>query len=907
MVGEERDIHIKSNGIATLNTPPFSTDGRTTLQFQLAKVDISNFGLPTPRTFMISVYGADGQKQYEAYAGYELVDNKGIITAILPKLNNVNKIEIKNIADDTDYDELRLYNFSLTATVDTDWDYKARYSQFRMPVTYLNTVSETDTASEVQRVRDYYSEEEYYGIKHLYAFGIVSSEGAQAQIEVSSNDILRFINPNKEPQAVTVGTKEYWLSYGESDIKLETVVSGAQLTLPPAEKRVMVLQKMSKGNEIENKNNIPYYQIDGLNTKPIMSEDLEVLYYLNKYDQSKLYAYDVNTGKSTKCTDAVFDSLVDVKGKRYVLADRGSDRLLYDLQEGTETLCSGELTVPDYSLSKDYTSLKKASHLTGQGDVFHVFDYDRVTYLYQIQNGEFLKIYESNRYTSSGSFYDPELVFDASGNNMALYYNFTDKMPTIILFKKTDGVWTQTKTITLSDESSSFKFSNDANKLYFNRESKIYELDLKTDAEKELQEGSISMVCGDGRLLYIDADETYYYLYNPVNGERQRITQYSIVSGTDVWYSPDYNQIVYIAPNNMLARYILGSDKPLERYLLSFDGCASWYAFRGGRWLLASQSLKPSTEELSLNGMTAEELNAIKPVDFEKLYQNDTEVVTVHVAIYMTSNSNKVSPAISNITVQTVANQVEERLAAASYQGYNKADYRKINAIFPIENFRKPAECYYILALGNDWLYTYKEGKLVRLPLGADEIAEDVTQNWIEIKQYGMTAGELRNIPDDALNDLLLNENYANTEFGIIYVVRPDDISTEPYKVEFRIQADAQYFNYENMVMEITVNGIGMTFTTPDDLSKDAIDQFMSWLSGRQNGKGDIFYHLQTSGGQYFINYFMISNVNVYNKATYNPIVPSVFSEIADEQEEDTELEVSDPEVSDSADPSELE
>lgn len=884
VVEEEEDILIKPGGTAALQLDSISTDNRVKAVLDITFLD----KLPAAdQKIMLSVYGQENQKLYETYGALERTLIGQQIIFILPKLEQVSKIELKNLSEvgDNGSGIVRVSGLAINPLASVDWNFEYSNINRSKSVTYMNKVPSAAANAEVKKLSELYNIPEHYAVEHMYAYGLVSTETAQATLTVDAGEVVRFVNLNTEPVSVKMGTKDIWLNYGECDVLAEDTT----ITLPATDKKVAVLYVASYGDEFENKNNIPYYFVDGLNTTPIMSEDGTVLYYLNKYDQSKLYAYDVNTGESTKCTDAIFGSLVDVKSKRYVLADRGSDRLLYDLQEGTETICPEE-----YS--------KQPEYLSAQGDVLYVSDSDGIMYLYQAQNGDFLKIYESDRYTSSGSFYDPELALDASGNNMALYYKFSNNSPEIVLFKRTDGVWAQTKTITLSDEASDFKFSNDANKLYFNRESKIYELDLKTDAEKELQEGSISMVCGDGRLLYMDADETYYYLYNPVNGERQRITQYSIVSGTDVWYSPDYNQIIYIAPNNMLARYILGSDKPLERYLLSFDGCASWYAFRGGRWLLASQSLKPSTEELSLNGMTAEELNAIKPVDFEKLYQNDTEIVTLHVAIYMNSNSNKVSPAISNITVQTAANQVEERLAAASYQGYNKADYRKINAIFPIENFRKPAECYYILTLGNDWLYTYKEGKLVHLPLGADEIAEDVTQNWIEIKQYGMTASELRNIPEEALNDLLLNENYANTAFGIIYVVRPDDYSTESYTVDFRIQADAQYFNYEELVMEITVNGVSMTFTTPDDLSVDAVDQFMSWLSGRQNGKGDIFYQLQTSGGQYFINYFMISNVNVYNKATYNPIVPSVFSEIADEQEEDTE-----PEVSDSADPSELE
>lgn len=167
---------------------------------------------------------------------------------------------------------------------------------------------------------------------------------------------------------------------------------------------------------------------------------------------------------------------------------------------------------------------------------------------------------------------------------------------------------------------------------------------------------------------------------------------------------------------------------------------------------------------------------------------------------------------------------------------------------------------------GNGWLYTYKNGKIAKLAESADELLSNMAENWILFKQYGMTAKELRNIPQKALNQLLVNENYANTEFGVIYAIKTKSDSTEQYKVSLKLQSESKYISKENIVVEIVLNGNDVKVIDSKDFSREDIEDFVAWVEARQNGSGDVFYVLKNDKVQYFINYYMINSINVYSK-----------------------------------------
>ena len=54
---------------------------------------------------------------------------------------------------------------------------------------------------------------------------------------------------------------------------------------------------------------------------------------------------------------------------------------------------------------------------------------------------------------------------------------------------------------------------------------------------------------------------------------------------------------------------------------------------------------------------------------------------------------------------------------------------------------------------------------------------------------------------------------------------------------------------------------------TPSVITNDEIDRFLNWIERRQHGEGAIFYNIKTTDGMTFINYYMITSVNVYNES----------------------------------------
>ncbi len=868
-----QDIAMKASGSAALNLANnITTTDRTKLTIS-AKY---NQTAPTNDTEIgISIFNTANVQIYETKAVIDIgnIRDEQRLELILPKLASAARFEIKNLASPASdgSDEVKICAFKITELVDSDWNYLYRNLNKSNTSTYMDKIPSGAKNVTLQNVSELYEEEEYYAISNLKAKGLVSAEEAQGTMSVSAGMVVRYINLNPTAQYMKVGSNTVWLNYGENDVEIK---EAGTLTLPAADSKIIILKTTTYASEkdIANENNIPFTYIEGLNETPKISEDGKKIYYHNYFDNRAIYSYDLTTGVYKKLLDSANE--FEIAADRYILLTNGSrDYTLYDLQEGTAEDIPATVTI-------------NRIYLSPQGDVFVCTTGTTLT-LYSYSNGAYAPVCTDSKYMSY-AFNTCEMKFSASGEYAVFASKYDQKKQSINILKKTDGVWTTIISPSYPwyedndmEIKTNFCLTNDGGKLFYTIENdineQIHKIDLVSGAHSLLMDGAdeikgtLIQVCDDGRVLYADG-EGYIYLLDTVTGEKQKPLNNKL-DYMFVRYISYENKIVYMAANYMIGQTIIGDRETAERYLFSFDGGASWYAFRGGRWILSSQSVKPSAEECKLNGMTAAEVNTIKPVQFDEIYRNGSDVVTLNVAVYMNSASTQISPVIHRITVKTMANQTENRLSAARYQKYSKADYTKLHGIFPVESFQKPAEAYYVLSLGNDWLYTFKNGKIVKLTKSADVLFDQdgLAANWIEIKQYGMTAAELRSIPEAALNDLLLNAEYANTEFGVICVIRPaaDEVSTSGYKVDYRLQADANYFDYTEMVMEITVNGMNLTLTAPDEISKEAIDDFMSWLSSRQAGKGDIFYRLQTNDRQYFVNYYMISHVNVYDKDAY--------------------------------------
>ena len=261
----------------------------------------------------------------------------------------------------------------------------------------------------------------------------------------------------------------------------------------------------------------------------------------------------------------------------------------------------------------------------------------------------------------------------------------------------------------------------------------------------------------------------------------------------------------------------------------------------------------------------------------------------------VSSVSDAISPVISRISINTVPNDSAEYLYAARIAKFDEDRYSAINSTFPTENFADDTEAYYYFYLGNDWIYTFRNNKLSLIGKSADDLFEDVENNWIYIKYSGMTLGEMRSVSMDELNSLFLNPEYANTEFGIISVLRTKGNKTEDAKVEFKFNMNEKYLSTDgSFVAEILMNdGTTISFTS-EDVGNDGIEGFLVWFANTQMGNGGEFYCLKTANGIRYINYRLIIGVNIYEST------PLVIEEGEDETLVDFEDEMTDDYLIDS-------
>lgn len=379
---------------------------------------------------------------------------------------------------------------------------------------------------------------------------------------------------------------------------------------------------------------------------------------------------------------------------------------------------------------------------------------------------------------------------------------------------------------------------------------------------------TIVRVLNDDRLVIQDKN-CLYKIYNPDTDEYLDIRPedaknvYNSVGGTDFDVDESGKKMVYPSNDNTIKiNYMDGAPRP-ERYLLSFDGKKSWYSHKDSGWVLVSTEFTPTKNDFDQYGMTIDKVNSLNKGDFATLYEGGNEIYNVDAAIYFTSIDPSITPSLKSIKVtvdrdNSVTDNLTSRKAlfAAKQEPFVGTGWRKIKKVYPVEISPKESEFYYFFLIGGTYKYydqgLWKEGAVGEI--GA--LLGDVEKNWIKITQLGMSAEEMKAIPEAHLTSELARKN-----FSIVYCMKVYDASTNEYKSMLKVDRVNDMFTSTNLVLKITLNdGTLKQFT---GLTDTAVEDIMQWINERQYNRGPIFYEIRTGTTHEFINYYMIQNISV--------------------------------------------
>ncbi len=847
---DNKDIVLKPFG-STQYTSTFRTSNR--VKISIDYLFDNGWNRFITNTIQILVYNTD--KNELIYSGKKIIDfssTKSNVNMFIPKIDEDCIIEIQNITSSSEIssnkNSIRILDVSFEENIGDGLqtikglDGYSIYSKDFFQ-------SEHETLSN-KCARDIAVENELYASENKDLKGYVNETDSECTVKVTGTKKTgyRIINLSKEPSYVKLSGNTYWLDYGENEIFMD---EGMIISLPPNNK--VILLSVTKYEEVNaNPNNISDIIVNGLYNVYTFSSDGNKIYYNNVYDNSYLYEYDFITKEYQLLLKKNITEIVSSPDNTHLfLKTNYNSGIIYNLE-------TKEMERITFSSTSEFIFNSKNE-------------------LYRVSDG-IISEYSDGSWKTDGFVQKtstPVFDFDSSGNFMVAGYYYDSGSADIYIYERHNNIWNCIKRIGISSdyqlkEIKKCIISDDLTTVYVQGDNGIM-IDISSGAVTEVTyAGTIIQKCNNGTLLCQsgNSENYYYYISDPIAKKSYKIFDKSFKSDY-IRYYPDSNIIMFITGNKTVARFEFSETEPELKYLLSFDGRNNWYSYTNGRWILASKNYTPLEVEISSSGMTATEVNEIPESAINKLYENETDILKVDFAVYMYSYSTKKTPVIENIEVITLENDELDGIYGVNIKKFDKLEYRKINSVFPIENFMSNTECYYLLYIGNEWLYTYKNGNLVKVVESADELLSNIEETWITYKQYGLTASELRNIPSDVLNELFVNENYANTEFGIIYVVKTNDTDTTKYTVDFRIQSESNYITQDDVVIEIIMNGNDKKVIDSVDFSKSEIEEFLSWIEARQSGTGDIFHTIKNSNVQYLINYFMINSINVYDGQEY--------------------------------------
>ncbi len=850
-----QDILMRNQGSVVVDLGNLTTDDRTTLTYDL---EYDHDGYMNTQLLLEFFEGNAETPYYATNAFSDRLRTKTTLSHIVPKIKANTRMKITNLVVQSTYDELRLSDIKFAKTHEQDWNKRIEYADYGMLGNWYNLNLPLGSSFKKQAVSDLYSEENQYAVVYPNAVGMVNAGATTATFETSRWDneyefsIYRILNLSTEPVCAmynsyptsnaSTGTP-IALHYGLSDY----VTPGKGYLGIPANPNVMLLAISTYTHEKIDTSPVHHTVVDGLYQGTFIENENAII-YPNVYENQNPYKYDLDT-KTRQRLSA--DILI-------CASPDGTHLLLKDMDENYYILNRVTTERTPISLDLEY----QQCFFSPDNELF----IRTASELYYYTDGTF-------QYMASISSTYKNYDFDSSGEYLLLTFNTG-----VTLYKKTNRIWNPvislSKTTSLQPEKA--LLSKDSSCFYLQaRDGKIYSVDLNTLTKTFLLSGGLMQVTDNNMLLIagsnrgtcLDYVASDYYLYNLVTGETHKMFNDRFVYDF-MFYNAETNMVIGLLPHNRVIYHHFVAEKPEAKYALSFDGQDNWLVYSGGRWLTISKDSTPSAEEMRLSGMTAETVNNIPSSAYEKLYKDNCDILTVDMAIYMYSDSKNQTPVIEDIIVKTIEKDDFTNLYGIHMEKYDKADYRSIKSLFPIENFGSDAECYYLLYIGNDWLYTYKNNELIKVEESADPLLADMSESWITFKQYGMTAQELRHIPGDVLSQLFVNEDYANTEFGVIYVVKAKDDTTN-YTVTFRLSSSSNFTIGEDIVVEIIMNGGDVKVIDSMDFSVADIENLLSWIEARQNGSGEIFYRLKNEKIQHFINYYMINSISVYSGEEY--------------------------------------
>ena len=580
---------------------------------------------------------------------------------------------------------------------------------------------------------------------------------------------------------------------------------------------------------------------------PFYTADGNLIYYNNKNDNDHIYCYDVENNISKK----VLESNYQVRGASNdgtkILTEKLNDYYFYDLKIGKEQILrpdtqyyltpNGNLYMCNVTIDENKTKMNcKVYRLSGSTE-YLIFS---VETSYSSQSGAYPIFSKLN-----------DDYFMLSLNNK--YY----------VLKNNNNSCTLIQTIDKGDKPTyNIQLLPSGNKVYFSangsKDNRCQEIDVNTLQTTNTYTGFLGCT-DDNKLIFTN------HLLNTITGEKEYF-DYTLTNNCA--YSSKYRRFITVDTSTETLSIIdLNTSGAQNKYLLSFDGKKTWLTYKNGTWQGASTGDTPSLEVMNKYGMSDIELNGIPEEAFNKIYSNGNEIYTLNIALGMRSNNPYVTPILSGLSIRTTANQPISSIYSSKIFTFDKSKYTKINGLFPVENFPKNTECYYLLYIGDDWLYTYKEGKLEKLLSSTTELFSDVEKNWFDIKLNSMDSNELRSIPEEVLTNLFVNKEFSNSEFGVIAVMQVYDDSTMKYAVDIKISAENNYLEESEYVLEIILNSGNKLVYLPSDITRTQIDDFLSWIDKRQGGDGNIFYRMKTNNNQNLINYYNITNINVYESS----------------------------------------